>query len=187
MPGETTGTDIFSIAQGQSTLVEKAIPHDLTISSTARLVRNCDATGLLDVFRSLVREKGERASLNKGRGRGDLKVTIRRDTESDLVCWHASSSPRGNCGISVGERLSRVTATIRERGVGTRGAGRTPDIVVHDQDPVKDLGEPAHIAHGVTITTGKWPDLSGSGDDGLAWQSGPQLLKENEEIGRVAG
>lgn len=63
----------------------------------------------------------------------------------------------------------------------------TPDIVVHDQDPVKDLGEPAHIAHGVTITTGKWPDLSGSGDDGLAWQSGPQLLKENEEIGRVAG
>lgn len=116
-----------------------------------------------------------------------MNVTIRRDTESDLVGWHASSSPRGNCGISVGERLSRVTATIRERGVGTRGAGRTPDIVVHDQDPVKDLGELAHIAHWVTITTGKWPDLSGSGDDGLAWQSGPQFLKENEEVGRVTG
>lgn len=63
----------------------------------------------------------------------------------------------------------------------------TPDIVVHDQDPVKDLGELAHIAHWVIITTGKWPDLSGSGDDGLAWQSGPQFLKENEEVGRVTG
>lgn len=92
MPGETTGTDIFSIAQGQSTLVEKAIPHDLTISSTARLVRNCDATGLLDVFRSLVREKGERASLNKGRGRGDLKVTIPTKADQHLVRENASKT-----------------------------------------------------------------------------------------------
>lgn len=61
----------------------------------------------------------------------------------------------------------------------------TPDIVVHDQNPVKDLGKLAHIGHRVTIAVRKWPDLRCRGDDGLAWQSGPQVLKENEEVGRV--
>lgn len=92
MPGETAGTDIFSIAQGQSTLVEKAIPHDLTISGTARLVRNCDATGLLGVLGSLVREKRERASLNKGRSRGDLNVTIPTKADQHLVRENASKT-----------------------------------------------------------------------------------------------
>lgn len=77
-------------------------------------------------------------------------------------------------GINIGLRTACVTLTA-------------PDIVIHDQDPVKDLGKLAHIGHRVTIAIGKWPDLCRSGDDGLAWQSGPQILKENEEVGRVIG
>lgn len=79
-------------------MVEEAIPHDLTISRTARFVLNCDMAGFLGVFRSLVREKRERTSLNKGRSRGDLNVTITVKVDQRLVSKRSREPTQGHRG-----------------------------------------------------------------------------------------
>jgi hypothetical protein len=61
----------------------------------------------------------------------------------------------------------------------------TPDIVVHDEDPVDDRCETANVGHGSPVGVRKRPDLGREGDECSVRQSRPELLEEGEEICRV--
>lgn len=70
----------------------------MTVGRTSRLVLNCDVAGLLGVLRSFVREKRERASLNKGRSRRDLDITIAVKVDQHLVSKTPITLTQGHRG-----------------------------------------------------------------------------------------
>ena len=70
---------------------------------------------------------------------------------------------------------------------GWGGARRrtSPDVVIHQEDPVEDAAKGRDIAHLVAVGVHEGPDLSSSGDVGLAWQAGSQEFDKCEKVGGI--
>lgn len=109
----------------------------------------------------------------------------RSRSKHEFLSGEACIGPRAQGTVRVGERLERVSTAVRQRSVRSGGVRRTPDVVVHNRDPVKDLCERADVSKRVPVRTRKWPDLSGSRDLRPCGQGLPEKLEEEEVVGRV--
>jgi hypothetical protein len=78
-----------------------------------------------------------------------------------------------------GSASYKVSATPPPRSL------TSPNIVVHDKDPIQDVGETRHVSHRVSPLISERPDLSSSGDEGISWKGFAEDLEEEEEVGRV--
>ena len=113
------------------------------------------------------------------------RVAVRRNTEDNLVGRHS-------CGRPSSDRTGRATvlswrACISKRCVRANGvAPASPDVVVHDLDPVKRLGETRDVSEWGAIGTlpGEYRS-SGGEDELLPDRILTELLKEGKEVGGV--
>lgn len=86
---------------------------------------------------------------------------------------------------SIGSRIRRswdlsVIYAFRHNRALTR-----PDIVIHDENPVKQRRELGDIVDGSTVLANKGSWLGCSGDDSICRQLASQKTQERKEVGRV--
>ena len=61
----------------------------------------------------------------------------------------------------------------------------SPYVVIHQQHPIEDGGEPGHVLERTAIRTRKWHGLGCGGYLGRRGQNVPQMLQKEEKVCRV--
>lgn len=160
-------------------MLDKRVEAYLSVRVAAIAVDDCKLGTAL-----LVGWDGEAAATARVElvGLRGLEVAVGRDTECDLVGGHTCGSPRCDGGVGVGSRLFRGLAAIAEGSVRTWSLGRSPNVVVHEQDPVKDLGKARHVGQWLTVVAVEGPDLGSGGDERALGNGGTEFTAEDEEV-----
>ena len=150
---------------GQTSLCDYVAELDLSVRCSPVCVVQGDASLLLQSSSSPCPER-----ITTGGG----YVTVGRQTKHDLLRWHARCSPTLHGLVSVGQRLVGASTSLVERSVRARFRpciGGTPDVVVHDHDPIEHLGEGRYVGEGSLIGSDEGPHLGSRRENGGRRQS----------------
>lgn len=89
-------------------------------------------------------------------------------------------------------RDSKKLGTKKKEGLSIQGdifilekRRTSPYVVIHQQHPIEDGGEPGHVLERTAIRTRKWHGLGCGGYLGRGGQYVPQMLQKEEKVCRV--